>query len=144
MSSKLFFALCLTKSIYSSSVHSPYCLCRGSREDLSPCGLVSGQPGTFRAKPKNSNYASWLYSLSFFSFFFSPSFSLPPFFFPLLPALSQVHSNCSGFDRISVFPLHLTISHLPPSVLAHRRLPQLYLSAPQMFLRSIWSASWSS
>lgn len=73
---------------------------------------MSGQPGTFRAKPKNSNYASWLYSLSFFSFFFSPSFSLPPFFF-LLPALSQVHSNCSSFDHISVFLLHLTISHLP-------------------------------
>lgn len=61
-------ALELTRSVCSSS-HSPCCICSGSREGP-PCGLVSGQPETFRAKPKNSKYASWLYSLSFFSFFF--------------------------------------------------------------------------
>lgn len=45
-------------------------------------------------------------------FFFHPLSHSPPFFF-LLPALSQVHSNCSSSDHISVFLLHLTISHLP-------------------------------
>lgn len=102
-------ALDLTRSVCSSS-HSPCCICSGSREGP-PCGLVSGQPETFRAKQKNSNYASWLYSLSFFSFF--TLFLTPPFLSPSLSLfLFQVHSNCLGSDRISVFLLRLIISHL--------------------------------
>lgn len=81
--------------------------------DGPPCGLVSGQPETFRAKPKNSNYASWLYSPSLFSFF--TLFLTPPFFLsPLSHSLylSQVHPNCLGSDRISVLLPRLTFSHL--------------------------------
>lgn len=54
----------------------PYCSCKACREDLGPCGLESALSETFRAQPNNSNYASWLYSLSFFSSLFSTSLQL--------------------------------------------------------------------
>lgn len=60
--------------------------CRERRENLSPCGLLPGQPETFWAKLNNSNYASWLYSFLSSLYFFLPlSNTLSLFPLPFLP-----------------------------------------------------------
>lgn len=126
-------------SLNPSFTDPPYCSCRESREDLSPCGLESGQPETFRAEPNNSNYASWLYSPSFFSSLFSTSFQ-PPLFPFLLLSLS------STLKLLQHVP-HLCISAAPHDLSSSPVLPffLLYLSlcASSPFSR-VWSTSRSS